>query len=241
MKNKIYNGDCFEVKMKKILIACEKSQIITTEFRKSGFEAYSCDILPTDGNPEWHYQMDILKLLKEENFDLVIAHPPCTFLTVSNTYIKRGCKKYTPEQATEYRKNAINFFMQFVSAKCDKIAIENPIGIMSSLYRKPDQIIQPYEFGHPESKATCLWLKNLPLLKPTKYAEFKRYRCKCGNTFEIELGKYGCCDYPAKPLWDNQTKSGQNKLPPSEKRQELRAKTYKGIAEAMAFQWSNLI
>ena len=127
--------------------------------------------------------------------------------------------------------------MQFVNAKCEKIAIENPVGIMSTIYRKPDQIIQPYEFGHPESKRTCLWLKGLPLLKPTEIAKFTQYRCKCGNIFSADFGKYGCCIGVAKPLWQNQTKSGQNKLTPSPERAKLRAKTYFGIAEAFASQW----
>ena len=140
----------------------------------------------------------------------------------------------------QLRQDAIDFFMMFANADCEKIAIENPIGIMSAIYRKPDQVIQPFEFGHPESKATCLWLKGLPLLKPTNFADWKYYRCRCGNIFEAELGKYGCCDWPAKILWDNQTKSGQNKLPPSKDRHILRAKTYPGIARAMAEQWTDV-
>jgi hypothetical protein len=131
------------------------------------------------------------------------------------------------------------FVFSLIDAPIKYIALENPVGCISSNYRKPDQIIQPYEYGHPESKSTCLWLKGLPRLKPTKYADFKKYRCKCGNVFEEELGKYGCCDGPAKPLWDNQTPSGQNKLGPSEKRAMERSKTYPGIAQAMADQWTD--
>lgn len=224
----------------RILLACEESQAVTIEMRKLGHEAYSCDLLPcSGGHPEWHLQQDVTELLKQK-WDMIIAFPPCTYLTVSNTYIKRGCSKYTADQAKQLRQDAIDFFMMFANAECDKIAIENPIGIMSSIYRKPDQVIQPYEFGHPESKATCLWLKGLPKLKPTKFADWKYYRCRCGNVFEAELGKYGCCDWPAKILWNNQTKSGQNKLPPSKDRHILRAKTYPGIAMAMAEQWTDV-
>lgn len=224
----------------RILLACEESQAVTIEMRKLGHEAFSCDLLPcSGGHPEWHLQQDVTELLKQK-WGMIIAFPPCTYLTVSNTYMKRGCSKYTADQAKQLRQDAIDFFMMFANTECDKIAIENPIGIMSSIYRKPDQVIQPYEFGHPESKATCLWLKGLPKLKPTEFAEWKYYRCRCGNVFEAELGKYGCCDWPAKILWDNQTKSGQNKLPPSKDRHILRAKTYPGIARAMAEQWTDV-
>ena len=224
----------------RILLAGEESQAVTIEMRKLGHEAFSCDLLPcSGGHPEWHLQQDVTEILKQK-WDLIIAFPPCTYLTVSNTYMSRGCSKYTADQAKQLRQDAIDFFMMFANADCEKIAIENPIGIMSSIYRKPDQVIQPYEFGHPESKATCLWLKGLPKLKPTEFADWKYYRCRCGNIFEAELGKYGCCDWPAKILWDNQTKSGQNKLPPSKDRHILRAKTYPGIARAMAEQWTDV-
>jgi hypothetical protein len=232
----------------KVIIACEKSQEVAKAFREEGHEAFSCDLEPcTGGHPEWHIQDDAMNVLRHDiispfttEWDIVIAHPPCDFLTVANTYINRGCSKYTAQEAQELRKKAILFFEFFTHLKNRFVAIENPIGIMSKIYRKPDQIIQPWYFGHPESKATCLWLKNLPLLQPTNYADFKQYRCRCGNVFELELGKYGCCDWPAKPLWDNQTKSGQNNLPPSKNRAELRAKTYPGIAKAMANQWSKV-
>jgi hypothetical protein len=230
----------------KILVACEKSQEIAKAFRELGHDAFSCDLEPcSGGHPEWHIQDDAMNVLRHDiispfttEWNMVIAHPPCDFLTVSNTYINRGCSKYTADEANELRKKAIVFFEFFTYLKNEFVCIENPIGIMSTLYRKPDQIIQPWEYGHPESKATCLWLKGLPLLKPTEWAEFTQYRCKCGNVFDAELGKYGCCDGAAKPLWQNQTKSGQNKLPPSPQRAELRAKTYPGIAKAMAEQWS---
>jgi hypothetical protein len=224
----------------RILLACEESQAVCIEMRKLGHEAFSCDLLPcSGGHPEWHLQQDVTEILKQK-WDMIIAFPPCTYLTVSNTYMKRGCSKYTADQAKQLRQDAIDFFMMFANADCEKIAIENPIGIMSTIYRKPDQVIQPFEFGHPESKATCLWLKGLPKLKPTEFADWKYYRCRCGNVFDAELGKYGCCDWPAKILWDNQTKSGQNKLPPSKDRHVLRAKTYPGIAKAMSEQWTEV-
>jgi len=230
----------------KILLACEESQAVTIEMRKLGHDAFSCDLLPcSGGHPEWHIQADVRSVLRHDivstfstEWDMVIAFPPCTYLTVSNTYINRGCSKYTADQAKQLRKEAIMFFEFFTFLKNRYVAIENPIGIMSTIYRKPDQVIQPYNFGHPESKATCLWLKDLPLLQDTEWAEFTHYRCKCGNIFEAELGKYGCCDGAARPLWQNQTKSGQNKLPPSKDRHILRAKTYPGIAKAMAEQWT---
>ena len=147
--------------MIKVLIACEESQIVTMEMRKLGIEAYSCDIEPCSGGfPQYHIQMDVSPLLKEK-WDLVIAFPPCTHLAVSGA-------RYFKEKIKDGRQqNGIDFFMQFTKLKC-KYAIENPIGIMSTKYRKPDQIIQPWQFGHGETKATCLWLNNLELLKPSE-------------------------------------------------------------------------
>lgn len=195
-----------------VLVACEESQAVTIAFRKLGIEAYSCDILPcSGGHPEWHIEGDVLPVLRSQQWDLVIAFPPCTDLAVS------GARYFKEKQADGRQPRSIEFFMQFANAPCDRIAIENPIGIMSRLFRKPDQIIQPFQFGHPESKATCLWLKNLPKLVPTKILE--------------KTGKY----------WENQTPSGQNKLGPSPDRAKLRSKTYAGIAEAMATQWSVIL
>lgn len=157
-----------------ILIACEESQEVCKAFRERGHEAYSCDVLSTSGyNPEWHFRCRVERLLtvSEINtctWDLIIAHPPCDYLTVSNNgAMKNGCSKYTAEQGLRMRQKAIDFFMLFVNNDCPRIAIENPIGIMSTTYRKPDQIIQPWQFGHGETKATCLWLKGLPKLQPT--------------------------------------------------------------------------
>jgi len=155
--------------MGKVLIACEESQAVTIEMRKLGIEAYSCDILPpSGGHPEWHLQQDVIPLLKQE-WDMVIAFPPCTHLAVS------GARWFKEKRADGRQQKAIDFFMQFTKLKCPW-AIENPIGIMSTIYRKPDQIIQPWQFVHGETKATCLWLHSLPLLKPTKIVEGREHR-----------------------------------------------------------------
>ena len=202
--------------MKRILIACEESQTITKKFRAKGFEAYSCDIVDcSGGHPEWHLKQDVTPLLREK-WDLIIAHPPCTYLSSSGLH----WNKKKPERKIK-TKEAIEFFMLFVNANSDKIAIENPIGCISTYYRKPDQIIQPYDFGDDASKRTCLWLKNLPKLKPTKYIEPRLVN--------------------GKKRWDNQTDSGQNKLPPSKDRARLRSQTYNGIAEAIVNQWGVLL
>ena len=141
-----------------ILVACEESQAVTIEFRNLGYEAYSCDILPcSGGHPEWHLQQDVVPLLKEQ-WDLVVAFPPCTHLASS------GARWFNQKRKDGRQLCAINFFMEFVNCNCDRVAIENPVGIMSNVYRKPDQIIQPWQFGHGETKSTCLWLKGLPKL-----------------------------------------------------------------------------
>ena len=148
-----------------MLVACEESQVVTIEFRKRGHEAYSCDVLPTSGgHPEWHLQQDVLPLLKEK-WDMVIAFPPCTHLACS------GARWFKEKRADGRQQRGIDFFMQFTDLDCDRVAIENPVGIMSTVYRKPDQIIHPWWFGHGETKATCLWLKDLPRLKPTNVVE----------------------------------------------------------------------
>lgn len=146
----------------RILVACEESQAVTKELRRLGHEAYSCDIQEcSGGHPEWHLQQDVIPLLAEP-WDMIIAFPPCTDLAVS------GARWFPEKRADGRQQRSIGFFMKFVNADCPKIAIENPIGIMSSEYRKPDQIIQPWQFGHGETKATCLWLKGLPKLIPTE-------------------------------------------------------------------------
>jgi site-specific DNA-cytosine methylase len=149
----------------KILVACEESQAVTTELLGLGHDAYSCDIVECGGqHPERHLQQDVKPLLKEK-WDMIIAFPPCTHLAVSGA-------RWFPEKIADGRQQqGIDFFMMFANCGCEKVAIENPIGIMSTKYRKPDQIIQPWQFGHGETKATCLWLKGLPLLIPTDIVE----------------------------------------------------------------------
>lgn len=190
-----------------VLVACETSGVVRDAFLAKGHRAISCDIQDTKA-PGPHLKTNVLYVL-EGNWDMIIAFPPCTHLCVSGA---RWFKDKEKEQ-----KEAIDFFMRFVNAPCPKIVIENPIGIMSTVYRKPDQIIQPYQFGHDASKSTCLWLKGVPLLKRTGYV-FPR----------IVLGK---------KRWGNQTDSGQNRLSPSAIRGEIRSRTYEGIAKAMAEQW----
>ena len=144
----------------RVLVACEESQAVTKELRRLGHEAYSCDIEPcSGGHPEWHLQQDVTQLLKIK-WDMVIAFPPCTDLAVS------GARYFEQKRKDGRQQKSIEFFMMFANCGCPKTAIENPIGIMSGIYRKPDQIIQPWQFGHGETKRTCLWLKGLPKLKP---------------------------------------------------------------------------
>jgi hypothetical protein len=218
----------------RVLVACEYSGTVRDAFAKLGFDAWSCDLLPTDreGN---HFQCDVREII-DQNWDLMIAHPPCTYLASSGLH----WNKRIPGRAEETEKS-LDFVRLLLEQPIKHIALENPIGAISGRIRKPNQIIQPYQYGHPESKSTCLWLKNLPELQPTSFAQFKQYRCKCGNTFDALLGEYGCCEKPAKPMWDNQTKSGQNKLAPSADRWKIRSTTYQGIADAMAEQWGGFI
>lgn len=208
----------------RILVACEESQRVCTEFRRLGHEAWSCDIEPcSGGHPEWHIQADVLPLLGGDcgfrtadgtghwvygKWDMIIAFPPCTHLAVS------GAKHFAQKRRDGRQQQGIDFFMKFVDADCERIAIENPVGIMSGLYRKPDQIIQPYEFGDPFEKRTCLWLKNLSPLVPTKVVQPpERQKLPGGHTI---------------PAW--YSKGGRD-------RQKNRSKTFPGIAAAMAEQW----
>jgi len=214
----------------KIIIACERYKRVRDAFIAKGHDAWSCDIEPSDGN---HIQADVLTVI-DEGWDMMIAFPPCTHLASS------GALRFPEKRADGRQKAAIDFFMKLVKTPIKKKVIENPIGIMSTIYRKPDQIIHPNWFGEDASKSTCLWLfGGLPLLVPTKYIE-PRWVC-CGIVLPDGFGKYGCpkCngDNVAKPRWGNQTNSGQNKLAPSEKRASERGKTYLGIAQAMADQW----
>jgi hypothetical protein len=154
----------------KVLVACEESQEVCKAFRALGHEAYSCDIEPcSGGNPEWHLQVDALELLKMQ-WDMILAFPPCTDLAVS------GARYFAEKRADGRQQRSIDFFMEFARADCPRIAIENPVGIMSTYYRKPDQIIQPWQFGHGETKKTCLWLKGLPPLKPTEIVSGREQR-----------------------------------------------------------------
>ncbi|WP_446787966.1 hypothetical protein [Macellibacteroides fermentans] len=203
----------------KILVACEESQAVTIELRKLGHEAYSCDIEPcSGGHPEWHFQQDVSPLLNQ-HWDMIIAFPPCTYLTVTgNKWFKPEYEDRFPTRKQD-REKAIQFFLTLANADCERIAIENPVGIMSSHWRKPDQIIQPYYFGHEESKKTCLWLKGLPKLIPTKIVEPVVHICKSGAGNE--------------PRWHMETMSL-----PSKDRSKARSKTFPGIAKAMAQQWT---
>jgi hypothetical protein len=154
----------------KVLIACEESQAVCIAFREHGHEAYSCDILPCSGvHPEWHIRGDVLEHL-DDGWDMMIAFPPCTHLAVS------GARWFKEKSASGVQQKSIEFFMKLINANIHKIAVENPIGIMSKHYHKSDQIIQPWQFGHGETKSTCLWLKNLPLLIPTDIVEGREQR-----------------------------------------------------------------
>ena len=189
----------------KILIACEESQTVCKAFRELGFEAYSCDILDcSGGHPEWHIKGNVLEIIKCDyiitmtdtvhrigKWDLMIAHPPCTYLSVSGLHWNK--KDKTRDKKTS---DALEFVQKLLDAPIKHIALENPVSCISSKIRKPDQTLQPYEHGHPESKLTCIWLKNLPKLHWTDLywlGGWTAYRCKCGNVFPVKYGKYGCC------------------------------------------------
>ena len=203
----------------RILLACEESQAITKELRALGHDAFSCDIKPTTGgHPEWHIQGDVTPIL-EEDWDMIIAFPPCTHLAVS------GAKHFEKKRADGRQQSAIEFFMLFANAKCPKIAIENPVGIMSTLWRKPDQIIQPYQFGDTAQKTTCLWLKGLPKLVPTKIVDKGEF-----VTFiDKKTGKT-----KKQPKWYFDALSAST----PEERSTIRSKTFPGIANAIAMQWA---
>jgi len=203
----------------KILVACEESQAVTKELRKLGHEAFSCDILScSGGHPEWHLKQDVFEVI-EKGWDMMIAFPPCTDLAVS------GARHFERKRADGTQQKSIKFFMDLANAPIEKIAIENPIGIMSTEWRKPDQIIQPWQFGDKAQKSTCLWLKNLPKLKPTNIVEK-------GEFFEF-TSKKG--EKKRMPMW--YYKALQEAKTPAQRR-TLRSKTFKGIAIAMASQWT---
>lgn len=231
----------------KVLVACECSQTVCKAFRKRGHEAYSCDIqmcYGEDPHPEWHIQGDVLPLIDgmyggwepevvfytmdgekhavKPFWDLIIAHPPCTYLTVTgNRWFNIERYGQTAVDRKKYRDAAARFFMEFVNSPCPKIAIENPVGCMSTLYRKPDQIIQPYQFGHPTTKKTCLWLKGLPNLEPTNV---------------VEVDTQDVYAYVAKNGRIKHDCRSRSRCKASE-RSNHRSKTFQGIADAMAEQW----
>lgn len=198
----------------RVLIACEYSGAVRDAFIREGHDAMSCDLLPTD-SPGPHHQGNVMDII-DQDWDLLIAHPPCTYLCSSGLH----WNKRVPGRQ-EKTENALRFVEELLAAPIPMIAIENPIGCISTRIRKADQTIQPYQFGHDASKATCLWLKGLPTLKPTRYVEPR-----------IVNGL---------KRWANQTDSGQNRLPPSKDRWKIRSETYAGIAEAMAQQWSKVV
>ena len=227
----------------RVLVACEESQAVCKAFRERGHEAYSCDIIEcSGGHPEWHIMGDVIPLLDRvgngnnwwpdiyfitmdgaehfvERWDVIICFPPCTYLTVTGNRwfnVERYGEKAIQRQKN--REEAIKFFMTFAIADCTRIAIENPVGIMSSEWRKPDQIINPYEFGDPFEKKTCLWLKGLPKLKPTNIVDVPPRK-------RFDSGK-------SMPQW-----YAEAWHMPKEERAKLRSKTFPGIAKAMAEQW----
>ena len=236
--------------MKNVLIACEESQTVCKAFRKLGFNAFSCDILPcSGGHPEGHLHCDVLGVIRDKRgtletgdefvldgeWDLMIAHPPCTYLSVSGArwYYHPEDKDLPIEQRRPHpnfptraqdRKEAIEFFLALANADIPRIAIENPVGIMSKLFHKPNQIVQPYWFGDEATKTTCLWLKNLPQLTPTKIVGK-------GERVVLSSGK-------SLPKWYSD--SFNTKIS-TEMRRTLRSKTFQGFADAMAEQWSKLL
>lgn len=223
-----------------VLVACEESQRVCSAFRERGHRAYSCDILEcSGGHPEWHIQGDVLPIINgscefetavgrriqiDGKWDLLIAHPPCTYLTVSgNRWF--NIEKYREKaiKRLKDRQDAYDFFIAFVNANCDKIAIENPIGYINSHYRKPDQIIQPYQFGDHARKSTCLWLKNLPKLKPTKIVDPGEI---LDGGYSVGASAFYAVDENGKILKWNDPRTAK-----------VRSKTFFGIAKAMADQW----
>lgn len=252
----------------KVLVGCEYSGVVRDAFIRRGHDAMSCDLLPTESNGP-HYQGDIRDVLGD-GWDLAICHPPCTYLSVSGMHwTTRGLRD---PQLTE---DALEFFRLLLDAPIPRIAVENPISVVSSRIRKPDQIIQPWWWGDDASKKTCLWLKGLPLLKagtpcPPKGWKLVKFSADILGPDEDNLDcpdcgiDFGECDCygplqdgleykeidgflfgrpegePGKPVWGNQTPSGQNKLGPSPDRWKERSRTYPGIAEAMASQWGEV-
>lgn len=213
----------------RVLIGCESSAIIRDAFRALGHDAYSCDLRECEGDPRWHFQCDVRLLLKPGMWDLFIVHPDCTFLTNSAAWaygdgpyhqkIKPGTLVGAERRAQ--REEALAFVEEMLNAPVPHIALENPVGVISTRIRPASQYIQPFEYGEDASKKTGLWLKNLPLLEPTKYVEPRMV--------------------DGRPRWGNQTDSGQNRLSPGENRWVERSRTYQGWADAMAKQWGDYV
>lgn len=230
-----------------ILVACEESQAITKELRALGHNAFSCDLLPcSGGHPEWHFNYDVFKVIDDNggvtqngdkikldgNWEMMIAHPPCTFLAVSGArwyyhpedkdlpFEKRRPHPRFPNRAQD-REEALEFFIKLLEAPIEKIAVENPVGIVSTRYRKPNQTVHPWMFGDEASKATCLWLKNLPLLEPTNIVGK-------GERVVLSSGK-------SLPKWYS---DALTKTKSAAERRTLRSKTFEGMAKAMAEQWT---
>ncbi len=214
----------------RILIACEESQAVTLELRKLGHEAFSCDLEPcSGGHPEWHIQGDTLAEAYSGKYDMMIAHPPCTFLAVSGArwmyhdedrhlpYEERRPHPNHPNRRRQ-QEEGLEFVQMLMDAPIRQIAIENPVSVISTRIRKPDQIIEPYWFGDPHPKKTCLWLKNLPLLKATNMVEPEYIVAADGK-------KYSMIHYMSK---------GKSR----KERQRMRSKTFLGIAKAMSRQWT---
>lgn len=237
----------------RVLAACEFSGIVRDAFRARGHDAWSCDLLPSDKSGP-HVRGNVLNVISD-GWDLMVAHPPCTHLAVS------GARYFAVKSADGRQQAALDFVRALLDAPVPRIALENPVSIISSRIRKPDQIIQPWQFGHPESKTTCLWLKGLPLLVPTNVltpewtknpdgSDFKDAKGKRYSPTHYYSGRGQDAGYPTlfpdarteqRARWANQTASGQNKLPPSPDRWKLRSRTYQGIADAMAEQWGRLL
>lgn len=203
----------------KVLVACEMSGRVREAFRKLGHDAYSCDILPSEIPSEYHIQDDIMNHLND-GWDMMIAHPDCQYLCVTgNKWMKPEFKERFPDREKQ-RHDAIEFFLRLFNSNIEKICVENPVGIMSTVFRKPDQYVHPYHFGENHSKKTGLWLKNLPKLRHTKIVKPEFYKYKDGRN---------------DPMWHVMTM----KLKPEERRKE-RSRTFKSIADAMASQWGIL-
>ena len=202
----------------RVLCACEQSQVVCTAFRNAGHEAYSCDLLPpSGGHPEWHLQRDALEVAREGEWDLIIAFPPCTHLSSA------GARSWPQKRADGRQQAAVAFVLALWNC-CDRIAIENPVGWLSTCWQRPTQYVEPWWFGHPYTKRTGLWLKNLPPLTPTRVVEAK-WRW-CSNQYKSGPRKDGtrvACRLP-----------GQKEMPMSARQ---RSKTFRGLAEAMADQW----